>query len=359
MSRSLDKAVLASLQTQDPRPAYKDISTLFSDNFEELETGRASPLLEIEFLGTSHPLEDGVNYLRDEFAVAIPKLRLTQAFLVARQYLQEHLASRPVGATAASSSVIPDQVLAATAVILLMDPEHLTAANTRKRALQHKLASLTGVDDKEDAAGLRYRAMQAEQHFVNSLLTSRLHRHTKSPTLWSHRQWLLKLCQREGIRLAAADDDDDFSEIIMVSGERHPRNYYAWNHARWLLLNRRVLDDPSLPAGNGQQQQQQQQQRLEKLSHDVKNWCLKHHGDISGWSFLAFVLGHMRNGQRQATLCNAVMQDVLRIVESFRWSGESVWVFLRHLVATHAIDEDNSAWFRVLENTLGFRSQHI
>lgn len=352
MSRSLDNAVLASLQTQDPRPAYKDISTLFSEKLEESETGRAPPLLEIEFLGTSHPLEDGVNYLRDESAVAIPKLRLTQAFLVARQYLQDHLTSRPVRATDAAASAIPDQVLAATAVILLMDPEHLTAANTRKRALQHKLASFTGVDDDEDAAGLRSRAVQAEEHLVNSLLTSRLHRHTKSPTLWGHRQWLLKLCQSEGIRLAAADDD--LSEIIMVSGERHPRNYYAWNHARWLLLNRRVLDHSLLLADDGQQQQ-----RLEKLSHNVKNWCLKHHGDISGWSFLAFVLGHMRDGQRQAALCNVVMQDVLRIVESFRWSGESVWVFLRHLVATHDIDEDNSASFRVLENTLGFRSRHI
>jgi len=349
MSRSLDKAVLASLQTQDPRSAYKDISALFSNTFEELKTGQAPPLLEVEFLGTSHPLEDGVNYLRDESAVAIPKLRLTQAFLVARQVLQDHLTSRPVGVTAA----VPDQVLAATAVVLLMDPEHLTATNTRKRALQHKPSFATGADD-DAAAGLRLRAVQAEKYFVDSLLTSRLHRHTKSPTLWSHRQWLLKLCQREGLHL---DAGDEFSEIIMVSGERHPRNYYAWNHARWLLLNRLVLD-PSLSADD-RQQQQKQQQHLEKLGHDVKNWCLKHHGDISGWSFLAFVLGHLSDRRRQAALCNAVMQDVLRIVESFRWSGESVWVFLRHLVATHDIDEENSASLRALENTLSFRSLHI
>ncbi|KAH7040476.1 uncharacterized protein B0I36DRAFT_310766 [Microdochium trichocladiopsis] len=329
MSRSLDPAVLESLRAQDPRPAYKDISSLFAQGLDTTSQGQAQ-LLEIEFLGTSHPLEQGVSYLRDGHAVAIPKLRLAQAFMVARQILHEDLMSRHAGLT------ILEKVLPATAVLLLMDPEHITAANTRKRALRCKLSSL----EKDDAKA-RLDAVNHEKHFVDSLLTSRLHRHTKSPTLWNHRRWLLELGKSEGRSL---DLEDELKRVIMVSGERHPRNYYAWNHARWLLTEHVTTKSPAVGDVRA---------NMVHLCHIVKDWCLKHHGDISGWSFLGFILNQIHDEDEQTTARNIVARDVLKITESFRWSNESVWVFLRSLAATQCLEKEVSTSLQALGAKLG------
>ncbi|KXJ96918.1 hypothetical protein Micbo1qcDRAFT_155628 [Microdochium bolleyi] len=224
-----------------------------------------------------------------------------------------------------------------------MDPEHLTAANTRKRSLRDTL-SATGVagdddHDEESRSRRHIAAVRKEQYFVESLLTSRLHRHTKSPTLWNHRRWLLELCRNQSIELAGTNIGNDLTGIVMVSGERHPRNYYAWNHARWLWLSTRWQP-------NEQQQQQQE------LCRNIKDWCLKHHGDISGWTFLSFAMSRIADSQERADVCNEVARDVLGIAESFRWTGESVWVFLRGLLAARLLDEENARSFQMLHAKL-------
>ena len=261
--------------------------------------------LEIELLGKSHPLEPGINLLQDGNAIAIPKLRLAQAFFVARRIIADHLAGRlspPDAATVRSTSVA-----------LLMDPEHLTAANIRKRAI------LSSLEAKNFPPELVFRQ---EKHFVDSLLASRLHRHSKSPTLWSHRRWLMDWYNRCHVPI---DIRSDLTSVIMVAAERHPRNYYSWHHARWLLCN-------STPPPGGD--------LLTAIASDVKQWCFKHHDDISGWSYLSFVLVHSDEGGAGRSDSSAIFEDTLGLARSFRWTNESVWVFLRTVAAGPSITKD-------------------
>ncbi|KAI0974958.1 hypothetical protein F4678DRAFT_357923 [Xylaria arbuscula] len=289
MSRALDKDLLSQLKSEDPKPVYNDLSSIFARLPD-------SGLLEIDFLGGHYPLEAGVNFLQEGNAIAIPKLRLVQAFFFARQILQRHVEN--------ASEVISNDVLAATTIALLMDPEHLTAANIRKRALS-------------TSGNLTPAALKREQRFVDTLLTARLHRHTKSPTLWSHRRWLITTGLKIGISL---DIRYDIKQVVMVAGERHPRNYVAWQHAR-LLLDR----DLSLAA---------------TVALDVKEFCLRHHSDISGWAFLLDCISRIQDEESRRSICSSVLDDVLSLTESFRWTNESVWVFLRTIIARDASEQD-------------------
>ncbi|KAI1210439.1 uncharacterized protein F4807DRAFT_66152 [Annulohypoxylon truncatum] len=303
MSRSLDKDLLAHLKADDPNKVYKDISTLLTDLPD-------NELLEIEFLGKSHPLESGVNYLRDGAAVAVPKLRLAQAFFVARQILQS---SRE------DSSIDNTDALAATAVVLLMDPEHLTAANTRKRLLISALGT----------GGQNELLLSREKQFVDSLITSRLHRHTKSPTLWSHRRWLHHLLIAHNVSI---DLKYEIKNVVIIAGTRHPRNYTAWNHARLLLdLCPEHADDVTI---------------------DVKDFCLKNHTDISGWSFLIHVISRLGNGESRRETCSSILAEVLNITDSLRWTNISVWVFLRSVAASELINDQQFASFLTVNKKL-------
>ncbi|KAI1117509.1 hypothetical protein F5Y14DRAFT_350845 [Nemania sp. NC0429] len=290
MSRSLDKNLISQIKSEDPRPVYNDLSRLFA-NLPE------SGLLEIEFLGQSHQLEAGVSFLQDGNAVAIPKLRLVQAFVAARKILQGYLHD--------ANEVITDDVVAATSILLLMDPEHLTAANIRKRAF---LAS----------GGSSQPALRREQQFVDTILTARLHRHTKSPTLWSHRRWLVTTSRVLGM---PRDIRHDIQNIVMVAGERHPRNYVAWQHARFL-----VDYDLSLAA---------------TIALDVKAFCLRNHSDISGWMFLSDCITKIQSKEDRGLVCSSILKDVLSMAVSFRWTNESVWVFLRTIVTREPVDEQD------------------
>ncbi|KAI1167215.1 hypothetical protein F5B18DRAFT_479637 [Nemania serpens] len=304
MSRALDKDLVSRLKSEDPRPVYNDLSRLFA-NLPE------SGLLEIEFLGQSHQLETGVNFLQDGNAIAIPKPRLVQAFLVARKIIQGYLRN--------ANEVITDDVVAATSILLLMDPEHLTAANIRKRAL---LVS----------GGPSQPTLRREQLFVDTILTARLHRHTKSPTLWSHRRWLVATSWALGI---PQDVRHDIQNIVMVAGERHPRNYVAWQHARFL-----VDYDSSLAA---------------TIAFDVTAFCLRNRSDISGWMFLSDCITKIQGEENRRSVCSSVLKDVLSMAESFRWTNESVWVFLRIIITREPVDEQDFERFNATNAELSAR----
>ncbi|KAK7744734.1 hypothetical protein SLS62_010091 [Diatrype stigma] len=296
MSRSLDQDVLARLKAQDPKAVYNQISSILTD----LPANYG--LLEIEVLGEGYPLEPGAHFLRDGAAVAIPKLKIAQAFFVGRQVLQEHL-------LATGSDCVDDQVIRAASTLLLMDPEHITASNVRKRAL------LSRLEKQQEGPSL---LLKRELQFVDSLLTSHLHRHTKSPTLWGHRRWLLEQFATCGIPI---DVRQHMGDVVMVSGERHPRNYYAWGHARWLFHDLGRWDiDAALAA---------------TIAGDVKRWCFKHPYDISGWTFLMFLLERVpdEDTELRRTTQEGILMETLELADSFRWANESVWVFLRTIMA--------------------------
>ncbi|KAF6814931.1 hypothetical protein CSOJ01_03761 [Colletotrichum sojae] len=292
MSRALDKHVIAAFKQGDHEKIFQAVSGLLVQQEDDR-------LLEIEILGRSHPIGPHENYLRDDNAVAIPKLRLVQAFLVARSILQAHLEGGPVES---------NRLRLATCALLLMDPEHLTAANTRKRLLQNELSATSDPSS----------VLRREKWFVDSLLTSRLHRHTKSPTLWSHRRWLAGQMRTANVTIAIPQDVEN---VIMIAAERHPRNYYAWTHARWLTKTFRATC---------------MGEELMSLILGVKKWCFRHHTDVSGWSFLVFLLAESQaEGDCQAH--RLVFKETLDLADSLRWANESVWWFLRTTASCAAL----------------------
>lgn len=303
MSRALDKDTLDFLSRSNPGKVYDDISGLLDSPPDN------AALLEIEILGKSHPLVPDLSFLADENAVGIPKIRLFQAFSVAYKRFQQGVI-RPGQQGRDDSSV---GILGATAVLLLADPEHLTAANTRKRVI------LLAIKDGRDIRG----SLEREKWFVDSLLTSRLHRHTKSPILWSHRRWLLTQFHKHGLNV---DAPLEIRTIILISGERHPKNYYAWDHARWLV--RTFVDG-----------QADEMARLQEMVADVKDWCLKHHNDISGWTFLHFVL--RKGGAELASGRSGAFRGILHMAESFKWQNESVWWFIHAMAATNMLTPED------------------
>lgn len=109
MSRALDPETVSSISDKNAQEIYNDISKALSSCTQSLT--------EIEFLGKSHPLPPGTNILIDGKNIAVSKAKLVQAFLVARRILFSSVKDCP-----------DDKILElqdATAVVLLMDPEHL------------------------------------------------------------------------------------------------------------------------------------------------------------------------------------------------------------------------------------------
>ena len=306
MSRALDKATVAALQSGDQEAAYRAIADVLTPS------SPTSARLELEFLGREYlPLpEDSPFFLRDGNAVAIPKLALVLAFVVARKLLQKLLSAEST--TGRDSE---REQLRATAVLLMMDPEHLTAANTRKRILREHIRNST------DAAGAA-AVVANELWLIDSFLTGHLHRHTKSPTLWNHRRWLLAFASLQEKHPVRVDPLRDITQVVMVAAERHPRNYYAWDHARWLV---------------GAAAATHESQDRHVLA--VRDWCYRHHTDTSGWSFLLFLLtvAGAQSGRDEACPPSPLLAETVAQVEqmaaSLRWMGESVWVFLRAAVA--------------------------
>ncbi|PHH55787.1 hypothetical protein CFIMG_008524RA00001 [Ceratocystis fimbriata CBS 114723] len=314
MSRALDPNAIAALKTGNHQKVFDEIADVFTYAHNPQITARPC-LIEIEIL-SGFGFDPSNTVLRDQNAVAVPKLRLVQAFFVARGILQQLREPSPAGSDSNPSS---EQIHRATAVCLLMDAENLTAANMRKRLITRQLASVSTAASTSDATSAHNIAptivslLRREKWLLDSLLTSRLHRHTKSPTLWNHRRWLLKLLWLHGLE-KDVDTAQDLLDVVCVSGERHARNYYAWSHARWVVRNFQYV--------------------TEKLVEIAKSWAWKHHTDISGWSFLLFVL------ELHNKLALSVYRDTLRLTESLQWRNESVWWFLRTVSAGRLLSDD-------------------
>lgn len=309
MSRALDSDVRASLSQEQSSTAYKAISEALLPG-PELE----GQLLEIEFLGKSHPLPPGTFYLQDVNALAFTKQALVQAFFTARLLFQGHNKNE--------QCLSWDALFAVSNVMLLMDPEHLTAANARKRLIQSA--------SPEQVLEL----VRRDRLYIDSLLTSRLHRHTKSPTLWSHRRWLVETARQHGEQL---DVVKDIRVIVMVAGERHPKNYYAWCHARWLT---------------GMIPEYRRDKDMAELVEATNGWCVSHGGDISAWTFLSFLLTKVDEELR-----SFIFMSVLGVATSFKLVNESRWVFLRTLAASGAIGDVELDQFRSQTSALLERIQ--
>jgi protein prenyltransferase alpha subunit repeat containing protein 1 len=327
MSRALDKETAAAARSDNLQIVYDDV-------VEAICSSTSSDLLEIEILGKSHPLPPGCNVLVDGNNIAVPKATLVQAFIVARQILFKYLCDLHER---------QQEIRNAAAVILLMDPEHVTAANARKRVVQ--------TYQKRPVSELQAE-LARELWWVDSMLTARLHRHTKSPTLWGHRRWVLEVYHSLQI---PHDIHRDLTSVVLIAAERHPRNYYAWLHMRWLLQN---LHPNASRAGNMSVRKEAVFDNS-KLISTITAWCLMHPADTAGFSFLLFCLfqhsGVLLGSKSRMEVSSSICQEVLDRAVSFKWTHESVWVFLRTLVASGVADEQRTAFFESIKTILGAR----
>jgi hypothetical protein len=294
MSRALDAKTKAAIQNGDHTEAFRELSGVLARCYDVL--------FDIELIGPELMMmlpDPKCYFLLDGNTLIIPKLRVVQAFIVAKKLLFKYRED--------TSSVTREELSASTRVILLMDAEHLTAANTRKRQI---------IDSGYDLDTIR-----RELSFVDSLLKSDLHRHNKSPTLWNHRHWLMakrlnhydeegKLTTKREYDYILTEDllERHFKSVIFLSGERHPKNYYAWAHARQLLLmaseaGRRAL----LPA--------------------TRDWCWAHRGDISGWAFLVSLPVPVEEQK-------AVLVETMKNARTFRYDNESVWWYFAAMASS-------------------------
>ncbi|CBF77724.1 hypothetical protein AN4341.2 [Aspergillus nidulans FGSC A4] len=257
--------------------------------------------------------------LEDGCSIGITKKCLVQAFVVARRIFLNSLMAKSSSQytdEAASTPVLEgeggeaDQRLTiASEIILLFDCEHLTACNWRKRRLSALFTS-----DLETLI----HALDTELSLMTTYLCSPLHRHTKSPTLWQHRQW----AQTHLVRLRKPDFkgvEDLFQaelSVVLRAGELHPRNYYAFTYLRQI---HRILAE-----SGGLKSEEWRVQFGQSIIRPTLDWCLVHPADISGLMFLLYLLDGVPITALRLDTVGKVAQFALDI----GWEGESIWTFV-------------------------------
>lgn len=292
----------------NPKDAFQELVRIFSS--------RDKQVLEIEII----PPSLGATFLQDGCSLGITKKALVQAFTVARQLFFDRLmlmseddlqTTFPIDAQSRNTDS------AITEVMLLFDCEHLTACNWRKRRLQAAMAHFPGISNQTSAAT---ELLEAELTLMSSYQCSPLHRHTKSPTLWHHRLWVVvHLLQR---RHWSSEDLFKLQrtelDVVLRAGELHPKNYYAFSYMRQLD----VLLAATVEKTTGQSTWETHS--AQSVVERVVAWCLASPRDISGWSFCLYVL---RNIPEQRSRVNT-LERVVKFALNVGWEGESLWTFV-------------------------------
>jgi len=189
------------------------------------------------------------------------------------------------------------------------------------------------------------RALLSELAFLDSIVTSPLHRQTKSPTLWYHRGWLLQLLGPLEAKNASGKRIATFITVainsVCKSGERHPTNYYAWQYARRLVLAVAEVaggDDAPFPFD----------WVVSAFTERVYKWCFQHPSDISGWSFLLFLLMRLDPISER----DDVVDKVLKYASQMKSENESLWVFVRLALTHPTLLADREAFVETLKESI-------
>ncbi|KAF2461347.1 hypothetical protein BDY21DRAFT_278171 [Lineolata rhizophorae] len=310
------------LQPELQRQTYETLCLLFKKHENDV--------LAIEILPFAI---DDQHILKDENCVGVTKAMLASAFVTARQVFFKNASAR---IPSSASNIALD----ATKIILLFDPEHLTATNYRKRVLKSLQQELK--IQHEDPAEEGHRsaghaalatAIRLEMTFLNSILTSHLHRQTKSPTLWYHRLWVVKTFvlqqyNRSSHRQQRLADPCHlwkslfFPEYAAITnaGERHPMNYYAWNYARELL---RCTDETFNDSTS------ERKCRNVECAKMVCEWCMRYLRDTSGWMFLHYLILNYNHDLSSET--PRMVQRIHGLLYDIQCGYASLWSFVRNV----------------------------
>lgn len=253
----------------------------------------------------------------EESNIFIKKATLVKAFLAARyRYaITENQADK----------------YAATSVLLLLHPQYDTAVNFRKE-------TILSLSLRNGTSGAACTLIQRDLCYLETLFRSPLNRHTKSPTLWSHRRWLLQYTYEQ---LGISPNTNNEVSIVLAAAETHPRNYYAWSYLRWFLnfsalISHKNIAPISTPSLSDNDNVNSLQLRSTP-THDIQTfqqWCLSHPSDTSGWSFFDWLLttSHTISPKScKAPEYSNTFQEVLQTAMSLRLRNEAIWGFLRTL----------------------------
>ncbi|PLN74434.1 hypothetical protein BDW42DRAFT_182169 [Aspergillus taichungensis] len=280
--------------------AFQDLCRIFS--------ARKERILEIEILPPAlGPL------LQDGCSIGITKKHIVKAFMVARHIFFQALdADDPASAPLRKDT--DTELAVCSEIILLYDCEHLTACNWRKR----RILALVPSHDHDDLDPAQrqtiIQALDTELSLMKTYLCSPLPRHTKSPTLWQHRLWVLDY----KMRVQSGGGSDAFSLLnaelstVLRAGELHPKNYYAFNYMRLFhsRLSQSTEDGPAVLA--------------QSILEPTLTWCLLHPADISGWGFVLYQLEAVPD----QTIREDTVEKALRYAIGIRWEGESLYTFV-------------------------------
>ncbi|KAH8697257.1 hypothetical protein BGW36DRAFT_296088 [Talaromyces proteolyticus] len=334
---------------------------IFKSLHEIFYTRKSNDVLEIEIL-----LPGQGPLLRDGCFIGITKSALVKAFIVARKNFLHHV-TRLNGSSSLSLEA-EGEFAAIPAVILLFDCEHTTACNWRKRLVKASIDKYIAEGDI-DRDGL-LDILERELNLITTFVCSPLHRHTKSPTLWQHRLWVmterLKLqgsALHEAIFLSLeAIRNFILAEFAIVckAAELHPKNYYAFSYIRQLhstvsnLSTRMAAEDvtdvsPLLC------------DLAITLVEPALKWCLSNPKDISGWMFLLYLLSHEATSdneeQNMIQLRKMTMERAMHFaIKVTAWKGESLWTFVDLMMtkfgptvlpATIKLDSDQMRLYQV------------
>ena len=191
-------------------------------------------------------------------------------------------------------------------------------------------------------------ALRSEVALLTSLQTSPLPKHAKASTLWAQRLWLMRtffaqVCNsmpgesggQSGSSARGRRLWDRELGVVMRAGERHARNYYAWEYARQVfrLVTGELAQGQWIGGGV-------QAMVVESLGR-VHAWCLMHPRDVSGWGCLVFLLARLGEfvGRGDSDIDGGIgwyESEVGRIegetkgfVRKYEWRGESLAWFLK------------------------------
>ncbi|CAA9964352.1 hypothetical protein PTMSG1_07711 [Pyrenophora teres f. maculata] len=296
-------------KTRLQKVAYTCLSNYLQEHEDET--------IEIEILPPAIQPPDGI-LMQDGLSLGVPKKILVLAYLEARQRFFENNQSTDPSLVAGT--------LQATKIMLLFDPEHITPANFRKRVLSQLEA-----DHGHRSGTPHHKALKQEFCFLNSILTSPLHRQSKSPTLWYHRCKVVDSLMAIELQNASNDQKSVFwrreLDAVCKSGEQHPKNYHAWQYARRLFQK---VESPDIH---------------EDYACRVKIWCCKHPSDISGWSFLMYLLARIES----LSLKQELVKEVVNYAITLRSEHESLWVFIRTVLAQDVPHGEHLASYQLLQ----------
>ncbi|KAL8694069.1 MAG: hypothetical protein Q9224_003638, partial [Gallowayella concinna] len=280
---------------------------------------------------------------------------LLSCFLIARKIFLSHTLNQPHENGGGKISERED-AWKATKVLTLWEPNWYTAWAFRRRWLLSLRIGDGVVEGREMIGEERLQeAVRREMEWVETLVTSPLDgKHAKSSWVWAHRMWVVRtfpgkvmMQGQNGENVVERGGMGGFVkkelEIVMGAGERHARDYHAWEYGR------QVIRMTSVKGRKGEDIASEGSREMvvgagldenmwEKCTRMTHHWCLMHPRDISGWAFLIYMLDQMsqfrslEQKERKVDTGEVVrnlFHKTQAFVTKYDWKGESIECFLK------------------------------